>query len=193
LGIPLARLKPGVDIEQAETEINATYTAILSEVEAPLQDGMSAQTLERFRAKQIMLTEGQRGQSSIIGEAEVPLYLLMAITGVVLIIACANIANLLLARGAARGQEMAIRASLGAGRQHLLTQLLTESLLLAALGGVASLFVAQLTLGVIGSFLPPEALRMLTLELSPTVAIFAGALSVGTGILFGLYPALHTS
>jgi ABC-type antimicrobial peptide transport system permease subunit len=193
LGIPLARLKPGVDIEQAETEINATYTAILSEVEAPLQDGMSAQTLERFRAKQIMLTEGQRGQSSIIGEAEVPLYLLMAITGVVLIIACANIANLLLARGAARCQEMAIRASLGAGRQHLLTQLLTESLLLAALGGVASLFVAQLTLGVIGSFLPPEALRMLTLELSPTVAIFAGALSVGTGILFGLYPALHTS
>jgi ABC-type antimicrobial peptide transport system permease subunit len=193
LGIPLARLKPGVDIEQAETEINATYAAILSEVEAPLQDGMSAQTLERFRAKQIMLTEGQRGQSSIIGEAEVPLYLLMAITGVVLIIACANIANLLLARGAARCQEMAIRASLGAGRQHLLTQLLTESLLLAALGGVASLFVAQLTLGVIGSFLPPEALRMLTLELSPTVAIFAGALSVGTGILFGLYPALHTS
>ena len=193
MGIPLARLKPGVDIEQAETEINATYAAILGEVEAPLQDGMSAQTLERFRAKQIMLTEGQRGQSSIIGEAEVPLYLLMAITGVVLIIACANIANLLLARGAARGQEMAIRASLGAGRQHLLTQLLTESLLLAALGGVASLFVAQLTLGVIGSFLPPEALRMLTLELSPTVAIFAGALSVGTGILFGLYPALHTS
>jgi len=120
-----ARLKPGVTIERAGTEINATYSAILDEVEAPLQEGMSAPTLERFRAKQITLEPGGRGQSQVHSEAGTPLILLLVITGVVLLIACANIANLLLARGAARGQEMAIRGSLGAGRRHLLVQLLT--------------------------------------------------------------------
>ena len=188
-----ARLKPGVTMEQAGVEINATYSAILDEVEAPLQVGMSAQTMERFRAKQVTLEEGPRGQSTIQGETRTPLILLLAVTGIVLVIACANIANLLLARGAARGQEMAIRGSLGAGRHHLLAQLLTESLMLATLGGVASLFVAQVTLGVIGTFLPPEAIRMLTLELSPAVLVFTGAVSLGTGILFGLYPALHST
>ncbi len=188
-----ARLNPGVTIERAATEINTTYSAILDEVEAPLQDGMSAPTLERFRAKQITLAPGARGQSQIQGEAGTPLNLLLAITGVVLLIACANIANLLLARGAARGQEMAIRGSLGAGRRHLLAQLLTESLLLAMLGGVASLFVAQATLALIGTLLPPEGAKMLALELSPTVLLFTGILSLGTGVLFGLYPALHST
>ncbi|MCH7890224.1 MAG: ABC transporter permease [Gemmatimonadetes bacterium] len=188
-----ARLKPGVTIERAGTEINATYSAILDEVEAPLQEGMSAPTLERFRAKQITLAPGARGQSQVHSEAGTPLILLLVITGVVLLIACANIANLLLARGAARGQEMAIRGSLGAGRRHLLVQLLTESLLLAMLGGVASLFVAQATLGLIGTFLPPEAANMLVLELSPTVLVFTAAVSLGTGLLFGLYPALHST
>ena len=188
-----ARLKPGVTIERAGTEINATYSAILDEVEAPLQEGMSAPTLERFRAKQITLAPGARGQSQVHREAGTPLILLLVITGVVLLIACANIANLLLARGAARSQEMAIRGSLGAGRRHLLVQLLTESLLLAMLGGVASLFVAQATLGLIGTFLPPEASNMLVLELSPTVLVFTAVVSLGTGLLFGLYPALHST
>ena len=88
---------------------------------------------------------------------------------------------------------MAIRGSLGAGRRHLLVQLLTESLLLAMLGGVASLFVAQATLGLIGTFLPPEASNMLVLELSPTVLVFTAVVSLGTGLLFGLYPALHST
>ena len=119
--------------------------------------------------------------------------LLFGITGVVLLIACANIANLLLARGAQRNQEMAIRNSLGAGRGVLLRQLLTESVLLAIMGGVASLLVARWTLGLIGSIVPPEIVPMLRLELSPGVVLFAGALSIGTGLLFGMYPAIHAT
>lgn len=188
-----ARLAPGVSLEQARSAINILYQGIVREVEAPLQDGMSDQTMERFLAKEIIVEEGWRGQSQIHSEARTPLIMLLAITGVVLLIACANIANLLLARGAHRGQEIAIRGSLGASRRHLLTQLLTESLLLAIMGGVASLFVAYWTLQFIGSILPAEATATLTVGLSPPVLIFAAALAIGTGVLFGLYPALHST
>jgi predicted permease len=187
------RLRSGVTRERADTEINAVYASIVNEVEAPLQEGMSAETLERFRQKRLIVEDGDRGQSSIHGEAQLPLTILFAVTGVVLLIACANIANLLLARGAGRSQEMAIRGSLGAGRGRLMRQLLTESVLLAALGGVASLAVARWTLRFIASVLPPEAVSALTLGLDPRVVAFAAALSVGTGVLFGLYPAVSNS
>ena len=188
-----ARLAPGVSMAQAAAEINGAYRPILAEVEAPLQAGMSEETLQRFLAKEVVLEEGRRGQSSLHGEARTPLVLLFAITAVVLLIACANIANLLLARGAARAQEMAVRNSLGAGRRRLLGQLLTESALLALLGGAASLLVAQWTLGLIGAILPEDATNTVHLELSPEVALFAGLLALGTGLLFGLYPALHAT
>ena len=187
------RLRPEVTLERADNEINAVYASIVNEVEAPLQQGMSAETLERFRQKRLELEAGDRGQSSIHGEARMPLTILFAVTGVVLLIACANIANLLLARGAGRSQEMAIRGSLGAGRGQLMRQLLTESVLLAVLGGIASLAVARWTLRFIASVLPPEAVSTLTLGLDPRVVAFAAALSVGTGILFGLYPAVANS
>ncbi len=186
-----ARLKPEVSLEQARSEINTLYQGIINEVEAPLQAGMSDQTMERFRAKEIIVEAGRQGQSQLHTEARTPLALLISITGIVLLIACANIANLLLARGAQRGPEIAMRASLGASRTQLLTQLLTESCLLAILGGVASLFVASWTLGFIGAILPPEAQATVTVGLSPPVIIFAGILSIGTGFLFGMYPALQ--
>ena len=97
-----ARLKPGVSIEQARTAIATPYRTIVNDVEAPLQNGMSPQTLARFKAKPILLDAGSRGQSSVSREAKAPLTLLLGVTGFVLLIACANIANLLLARGAAR-------------------------------------------------------------------------------------------
>lgn len=188
-----ARLRPGVTLERASEEINTRYSAIINEVEAPLQDGMSEGTLARFRARSIILEPGYRGQSSVHGEADIPLKMLLAITGLVLIIACANIANLLLAQGAGRSHEMAIRGSLGASRGQLMGQLLTEALLLSLIGGAASLLVARWTLSLIGSLMPPEVSSTLVLQLSPAAVVFTGVLALGTGLLFGLYPALHAS
>ena len=188
-----ARLKPGVSMERAETAVNRVYRPILKEVEAPLQQGMPEQVLANFRSKEVVLEPGERGQSSAHGEARMPLILLFAITGVVLLIACANIANLLLARGASRGMEVAVRLSLGATRRQVLSQLLTESLVLAVLGGIASLLVAKWTLAVISSILPPEGNAALQLELSPQVVVFAGVLAIGTGLIFGMFPALHST
>ena len=188
-----ARLKPGVSIEQARGEINGIYRPIVQDVEAPLQQGLSDQTLARFREKVLTLEEGRRGQSSLHEDTRTPLAILITITGIVLLIACANIANLLLVRGASRGQEMAIRGSLGASRPQLLGQLLSESLLLAALGGAASLVVARVTLGLLGSFFPGDTADTLTLGLNPPMVLFTAALAVGTGLLFGMYPALHAT
>jgi predicted permease len=188
-----ARLKPGVSVERARTAMNALYRPILNEVEAPLQERMSDQTMAQFKAKGLTIEGGRRGQSSMHTEARTPLILLFSITAIVLLIACANIANLLLARAASRSMEMAVRLSLGASRWQLLRQLLTESILLAILGGVVSLIVAQWTLAGIGSILPSDASETLHLELQPSVVLFAAALSIGTGVLFGLFPALHST
>ena len=188
-----ARLKPGVRIEQARAALNGPYKAILLDVEAPLQKGMTAQTLARFKAKAVTVEDGRRGQSGAHRELRPPMILLLSVTGIVLLIACANIANLLLARGAARTGEMAIRLSIGAGRRHLVVQLLKEAMLLAALGGVAGIVVAYWTMVLIGRALPAEATEAVRLSIDGTALLFAAGLSLGTGILFGLFPALQTT
>jgi predicted permease len=188
-----ARLKPGVSLEQARASLNGQYHAILNDVEAPLQKGMSDQTMTRFRAKPVLLELGARGQSLVSREAKEPLRLLLGVTAFVLVIACANVANLLLARGAARSGEMAVRLSIGAGRWQLVSQLLLESCLLAVMAGVVSIAVARWTLDLIASLLPSEAAETLQFEINLSVTLFAAALTLGTGLLFGLFPALHST
>ena len=188
-----ARLKPGISIEQARTAMATPYHTIVNDVEAPLQKGLSPQTLARFQAKPILLDEGSRGQSSVSREAKTPMTLLLGITGFVLLIACANIANLLLARGASRAGEMAIRLSIGAGRGQLIGQLLGESCLLAIFGGLGGLVVAQWTLNLMAALLPSQAAEIVSLTIDPIVMLFAGALAIGTGVLFGLFPAMHST
>ncbi|MGH9362990.1 MAG: ABC transporter permease, partial [Thermoanaerobaculia bacterium] len=173
-----ARLRPGVSLARAKAALDVPYRAILNEIEAPLQEGMSEQTMAHFRTRELAFEPGYRGQSSIHGEARAPLLLLLGVTGFVLLIACANIANLLLVRGAARAGEMAVRLSIGASRRQLVGQLLLESVLLAALGGLLGVLVAQWTLDSIGALLPPDA---------------AEGIALGTGLLFGLFPALHST
>jgi predicted permease len=187
------RLTPGVTMAQASSSLNGPYQALLNEVEAPLQIGMSDATLARFRARHIVVSPGSHGQSQTQRESRAPLTLLFGVTALVLIIACANIANLLLARSAARAGEMAVRLSIGASRRQLVTQLLIEACTLSVLGGLAGLVAARWTLDLIGSLLPAEATQSLQMRLDPEVLLFTMALSLGTGVLFGLFPALHST
>ena len=187
-----ARLKPNVSMDQARAGLSPLYRSILTEVESPLHVGFSDRRRAEFIAKSILISDGRRGQSSLDEQVTPSLLLLFAVTGIVVLIASANVANLLLARLSARASEMAVRLSIGATRRHLIVQLLTESCLLAFLGGAVGLGIGQWTLGVLGPFLPAVALGMPS-TMEPAVVLFAGALSLGTGILFGIYPALRTT
>ena len=187
------RLKPGVSIDRARAAINTAYRPIIVGTEAALQQGMSPETMERFRKKEVTMEDGRRGQSSVQTEARVPLILMFSVTGIVLLIACANIANLLLSRAANRAMEMAVRLSLGASRGQLIGQLLVEACLLAVIGGAASLLVAHWTLGVIAGMLPPEAADTLTFTIEPAIVVFTSVLAIATGLAFGLFPALHST
>jgi predicted permease len=187
------RLQPGATIEQAKASIDVPYAVIVNDLEAGLQKGMSPATLARFKAKRVTVEPGGRGQSRLNANARVPLNLLLAVTAFVLLIACANIANLLLARGASRASEMAVRLSIGASRWQVVRQLLTESAVLALLGGVLGLLVARSTLTGIIALIPAEVSAAFSDRLDPTTMLFAATVAMGTGLVFGLFPALHST
>jgi predicted permease len=188
-----ARLKPGLSIDKASAAINVPYHAILNNVEAPLQQGMSAPTMAKFRAKVLALTPGLQGQSTVGKNAKGPLTFLLAITAFVLLIACANIANLLLVRGASRAGEMAVRMSIGGSRTQMVMQLLVESCILGLVGGIVSLGVARATLGAMAHLLPDFAAQTFDVHLDGTVILFTASLAIGTAIVFGLFPAIHAT
>mgnify|MGYP000066253247 CR=1 FL=1 len=188
-----ARLMPGMSVEQAQTAANTTYRGIIQEVEVPLQQSGSKTYMERFRNKALLLESGALGYGSMRRDGKTPLVLLLGITGFVLLIACANIANLLLARAANRAREIAIRLSIGASRWQLVRQLLAESLLLGLMGGACGLIVARWTLYLLVSMMPGEANGFITESIDPIVLLFALSVSIFTGFLFGIFPALHST
>jgi predicted permease len=188
-----ARLKPGVTMAAAGTAINGPYQSLLKQVELPLQKGLDATKQAQFAGKKIGVEDGRRGQSYIFAQAATPLTILQAVTAVVLLIACANIANLLLARGAGRAGEMAVRLSVGASRAQLVRQLLVESCVLAGLGGLAGILIMGWTTDIMTSQLAFGAIDPAVSRIGLGVLLFAGALSIATGLLFGLFPALHST
>jgi predicted permease len=186
-----ARLKPGFSMEQASGAASAPYHNIINNVEVPLQRNVTAQELTEFRAKKLLLAPGYRGQSYFFDGLNQGLILLMIVTGLVLLIACANLANLLLARAAGRADEMAVRLAIGASRRNLVSQLLVESLILAFLGGAAGLVIARWTSD--GIMWLADMGGIYTYALNPTVLLFVAAVTLSTGIVFGLYPALQST
>jgi len=188
-----ARLKPEVRFEQASAALNVRYHAIVNDVEAPLQKGMSAQTLAYFRTKPIVLSQGSRGHSTGSEGSKTPLSILLGLAGFVLVIACANVANLLVTRGTVRAGEMAVRLSIGASRKQVLAQLLLEYFLLALISGVAGILAARWTLDLILSLIPAQYAALFQFSIDVPALLFAAALTLGTGLLFGLFPALHST
>ena len=185
----LGRLKPGVSREQAA----AAMTTLGGQI---AREHANADGSPRVEPK-FLIEDGSRGHTNLVRDLRFPLQMLMAIVALVLLIACANVANLLLARAGTRQKEIAIRLATGAGRTRLIRQLLTESVLLSTLGGAAGLAMAASISGLMVSFTPPNNAfstpLMLDNRLDMRVLGFTLAISMVTSILFGLAPALVAS
>jgi predicted permease len=184
----VGRLKPGMTREQAATALNSTYRGIVEEHARTTK--MRPSLIPRYRESRLSVVEGSQGSSGNRDDRRVPLLILMAATGMVLLIAMANAANLLLARSAQRKRELAIRAAMGASRGELMTQLLTEALLLASAGGLAGIVLGQATLKLLISRMSgEETVYFVSSDMNWVMLLFAVGLSIATGLLFGLYPA----
>jgi len=184
----LARLNPGVARQQAVAALNGPYRGIVEEMSKTAQ--MPAEQLPRFRRQKLSLRDGSQGNSGFRDDYSSALKILILATGLVLLIAMANAANLLLARSAERRKELAIRAALGASRAELMGQFLTEALLLAGLGGAAGLAIAWATLKLLLAAWGVQAHESFaSAGLNWPVLLFGLGLALATGLLFGLYPA----
>jgi predicted permease len=187
------RLKPGVSIDAARPSLNGLYHAILANVDAPLQTKMDDAARARFVSRPLAVEPGAGGQSRLRELAPTAMWMLFAVTSVVLLIACANLANLLLARSAARTAELAVRASIGASRGRLVGQLLIEACTLSAAGGLAGLVLGQWLLAALSRILEPMGFPTVDTSLDWRVLTFAVGASLATGLIFGVFPALHST
>jgi predicted permease len=190
-----ARLKPGVTREQALAALQPFFHQLLEqEVQMAAFSSTTAYTRERFLKGELGLFSAAQGHARIRQELETPLKLLFYIVGGVLLIACANVAGLLIARAAARQKEVAVRLALGASRMRIVGQLLVESVMLAAIGGSVGLALAAWTTRFLIGFLPTTGTaHVITGSLDYRVLAFNFALSLLTGVVFGLVPALRST
>jgi putative ABC transport system permease protein len=175
----IGRLKPGVSPQQAHAELKAIMSRLVPQYPQSYPPHATA-ALEPLR-------------EHLVGPASKALWVLMGAVGFVLLIACANVANLMLVRSMGRSREIALRAALGAGRWRLMRQLLAESLLLAAAAGLAGVVLASWCTSTLAALGPREIPRMDQVRMDPAVLLFCLGASLLTGVLFGLAPALRAS
>src|ERR1043165_7667095 len=177
----IGRLKDGIDVNQAQAKMGAFVANLQTEFpkEYPQQAGWSVRVLSAHQ--------------QVVGNWQTILYVVLGAVGIVLLIGCVNLANLMLARSSGRRREMAIRLALGASRRRLILQLLTESLLLSFIGGALALVVLTLLLKGFVQFIPADIPRLNEIEINLSVLGFVFLVSTVTGLLFGLFPALQSS
>ena len=182
----IGRLKPGTSVEQARANLNLILQQLVS---GPLGAKLNEGDLDNLRHATIQITSGGSGFSQLRGDFEQPLLFLMGIVGLVLTIACVNVANLLLARAASRQREIAVRMAIGAAPGRVVRQLLTESVFLAFAGGALGLLIARW-----GTAALLQLTKNTELEVAPDlrVFLFTAGVCFFTGVLFGLIPAVRS-
>lgn len=191
------RLNPGVSVQQAKASLQPFMHSMLEmEVKEPAFRNASSYTKQQFLKSWMDLLPGSQGRSYLREQLSTPLWVLMGITGAVLLLACANLANLLLARATTREREIAIRFAIGASRRRIIRQFLVESLLLSGFGAVAGLLVAfWADRLLLMAYLPADSAGDLTISAAPDVRILGFTLitMLLTALIFGLVPALRGS
>jgi putative ABC transport system permease protein len=187
----MGRLKPGWTLDRATAQLEAISPALF---EATLPPKFQADDVKFYLAYKLKAFPAENGFSELRSDYSNPLWMLLAIAGLVLLIACANLANLMLARASAREKEIAVRLALGASRSRLIRQLLSESLLLAFAGAISGILLARMLSGVLVAMISTQSDTMfLDLATDYRVLGFTAALAVITCILFGLAPALRAT
>jgi predicted permease len=190
-----ARLKPGYTVESAQGPLQGLYRQIREyEMSLPAAKDWSKYNRERFMQGRLLVTGAELGYSGLRNDFSTALVVLMCMVGLVLLIACANVANLLIARGFMRQKEIAVRLSLGSSRGRLVRQLLVESLLLSTIGGVLGLVIAMFLTRTLLALVPSDGQPLLISAYpDPRILAFTLGLTFLTGIIFGLLPALRAS